>query len=175
MKYFNLRPGRCFSSQPSEHVLTTKRFSYSPSPPRHKPSNLDMQTRYPISTIALVLLCTLPTPRWWLLHEHISLCTHLQQAFTARSPNIINSFSSVNCDDCTWKSLSGASLNFTAVIWDYAYTARAGNVVGSANSSTSPWTMHCLRLARLIVHKQKKVTCYSNYACTDSSWGEWVR
>jgi hypothetical protein len=39
-------------------------------------------------------------------------------------------------------------------------------VVGSANSSTSPWTMHCLWLARLTFHKQRKMTCYSNSACT---------
>ena len=82
---------------------------------------------------------------------------------------IINPSSSINYEDGTWSSLTGAPFNFTAVIGDNAHTASAGTVVGSANSSTFVGTMGCVRLAEVVVHMQKEVTCYSDYACTDSS------
>lgn len=83
---------------------------------------------------------------------------------------VINSSSSNNYEDGTWNSLSGAPFTFAAVIGKDAYTAGAGTVAGSANSSTSSGTMECVKLARVIVHIQKEVTCYSDYACVDVSW-----
>lgn len=82
---------------------------------------------------------------------------------------IINPSPSINYEDGTWSSLSGEAFNFTAVIWNGVYTASAGTVVVTANSSTFAGTMQCVRLARVVVHMQKEVTCYSDYACINSS------
>jgi hypothetical protein len=56
---------------------------------------------------------------------------------------IINPSSSINYENGTWSSLSGEAFNFTAVIGYGAYTASAGTVVGTANSSTFAGTMQC--------------------------------
>jgi hypothetical protein len=82
---------------------------------------------------------------------------------------VINSSSSINYEGGTWSSLSGAPFIFTAIIRDDAYTASAGSVIGKANSSSFAGTMECVRLARVVVHMQKEVTCYSDYACMDRS------
>jgi hypothetical protein len=81
----------------------------------------------------------------------------------------VNTSSSIDYEDGMWSSLAGCPFNFTVVIGNGAYTASAGTVVGSANSSTSASTMECVRLARVVVHVQKEVTCYSDYACIDSA------
>jgi len=78
---------------------------------------------------------------------------------------IINSSSSLNYEDGTWSSPSGAPFNFTAVIRQNASTASVGTVVGRANSSSFAGTTQCVRLARAVLHTQKEVTCYSEYAC----------
>jgi hypothetical protein len=82
---------------------------------------------------------------------------------------IINPASSLNYEDGTWSSPSGAPFNFTAVIGENAYTASVGTVVGSANSSSFAGTIECVRLTRVVLHMQKEVTCYSDYACGDVS------
>lgn len=81
----------------------------------------------------------------------------------------INLSSSVDYEDGPWSSLSGSPFNFTAVIENDAYTTNAGTVVGKANCSLFSGSMECMRLARLVVHTQKEVTCYSDYACLNSA------
>jgi len=82
---------------------------------------------------------------------------------------IINPLSSLDYEDGTWSSPSGAPFNFTAVIRQNAYTASVGTVVGSANSSSFTGTIECVRLNRAVLHTQKEVTCYSDYACGNVS------
>ena len=78
----------------------------------------------------------------------------------------VNTSSSVNYEDGTWKTLSPSEFNFTAVIGKNAYTASVGTIVGSAQSNQTVGPLACSRLKRTMVHFQKELSCYADYSCT---------
>lgn len=98
--------------------------------------------------------------------NHSAISGHPSQPDLA---SFVNTSSSVDYGDGTWKPLSESLFNFTAVICEDASTASAGTVVGKAESSESVGSLECVKLSSEIVHTQKEVTCYSEYACTGVS------
>lgn len=76
---------------------------------------------------------------------------------------IINSNESVDYEDETW--FATTPFTATVVIFDDAYTAKAGSKVGTATVSTSTKALPCYRLTRFVLYEPANEQCYTDYAC----------
>ena len=91
-----------------------------------------------------------------------------QDGQTPDEIGIFNADDSIDYEDGTWVISNPFKLE--VVIGEDAYTAAAGTLVGTANSSTFAGPMNCYRETRIVLYQPAAdIKCYSDYACTDVS------